>query len=791
MNRKQQTLLIAGTVLSILWIFLFLFSAHVSIVKILSPDLNLSQAWSAAGSRMFSPSFFKIFPVPKRTYVIMFIGPMVLSVFAGMILLTRREQAHEDKKTALTKNSWATEKDMKEYARECTAPVNSTKKDLFKNVIIGQDVYLGLDHRETGKNVHSVIVAGSGRGKTWRYVVPNLLLGSTSYVVTDPSGEIYRDYGSFFERMGYRIKVLNLAHMESSNHYNPFHYISRDEDVALLTEILIANTTPKDTRASDPFWQNAEMNFLNSAMLLIYKYYAPEDRHMDKIMDLIRMSNLSEEDENGGGKDKNAKQKKKDGMDEEFDRYRVQDPEGAAFRFYDAFRAGAARTKMSILQSVTSRLHHFNFDNVINLTSYDEMELDTIGDMKTIVFVITPANSKTYNFIAAMLYSQLFIRLYDYCETTAGFGTIVRDANGEVLRTFRADSEKDAKRVAAIAENYAEEIKECQLVYNDEMKWHEVRTKNNELVAYRKLEKDAEAALEAAKNASVEKGKERLPIHVRFMMDEFSNVASIPDFDNKISVCRKYEMSFAIIIQSLKQIQERYKDVWDVITANADSCAFMGTGCDEVTEKWFSTQCGKTTKQIANQSFNKNGGGMSVAPQLVDLVTPADLRTLKKNEMIILMSGVKPYRGKMYNTANHPNYKLVKGKYRFDRRKAMLFVTENRKFEKRLVKPENAGEVKRDVKDVELLLENLNRANRILAEEYRVNADMNGEPVIGAPCKIQLEKDTLKTTCGIKTEEDVQEAANSLVKLNRKLYEVYSEIRRLPHDRRRIRMNAS
>ena len=787
MSKKAQTLLIAGIIVTVLWLFLFFFSAHVSIAKVLNSKLTLFQAWSEAGERIRTVPL-QIFPVPKRTFLVTLTVPLFILVFGWMIYMMRKAQFHEPKETALGTNAWATEKDMKDYAFRYAAPVNSRAIDLEKNVIIADGVFLGLNHRETRRNVHSLVIAGSGRGKTWQYVAPNLLLGNTSYVCTDPSGELYRDYGGFFEKKGYRIKVLNLAHMEKSNHYNPFRYVRDDEDIALLTEILIANTTPKDARASDPFWQNAESNFLNAAMLLIYKYYAPEDRHMDKVLELIRLSGLSEDDENPA---KKGQKKKDDGMDKQFNHFRKQDPNGAAFRFYDAFKSGALKTKMSILQSVSSRLHHFNFDRVISLTSYDEMELETIGDMKTIIFVITPSDTKTYNFLAAMLYSQLFLRLYDYCETTAGYAQIVEDGNGEVLCTFRANDEKDSRRVHRLAKDYIREIKNAEIIYNKEMDWYEIRTENNEFVGYRKERDAAEEALQAIKASKVRRNTERLPIHVRFLMDEFHNIASIPDFDNKISVCRKYEVSLSIILQSLSQIMERYKNCWATITANCDSILYLGGGADEITEKWFSTQCGQTCKQIASQSFSKGGGSTSVGPRLVDLVTPADLRTLKDGEMIALLTGIKPYRGKMYYTPEHPNYKMVEGKYRFDPRRAKLFVTENRKTEKRFLekKSEDGQPVRKE--NIEELLENLNRANRQLAEEYRTNKDCFGKAVIERPCVIVTAKDTLKETCALETEEDVNAAARSLVNLNRKLYELYTEIRRVPHDHRRRKMQAS
>ena len=781
-SKRFIPLFVVLGILLVGWFILFLYSAHVSIVKETSSKLAGSSVYETAFLHFMSHPF-RIFPVPKRTILLMIGIPALLFVFIGLFIMSKKGQEHEDKKTALSSNSWATEKDLRDYTYRCVAPVNSPKVDLKKNVIISDGIYLGLNHRETNRNVHSLVIAGSGRGKTWRYIVPNLLLANTSYICTDPSGELYRDYGAFFERMGYRIKVLNLAHMEVSNHYNPFAYIRKDEDVALLTEILIANTTPNDARASDPFWQNAESNFLNAAMLLIFKYYLPEDRSLAAVLDIIRHNTLTEDDI---GK----KQKKKDGMDELFDRYRAQDPTGAAFRFYDAFKAGAGRTKLSILQSVTSRLHHFNFDTIINLTAYDEMELETIGDVKTILFVVTPNEKKTYNFIAAMLYSQLFIRLYDYCETTAGFDQLLVDGNNEVIMTFRAEDEEDSNRVRKKAEKFLKSVKASHIVYNTEMDWYEVRTENNEFVAYRKYREDAEKVLQSLDKASIRRNTARLPIHVRFLMDEFANIASIPDFDNKISVCRKYEISISIILQSLKQIQSgKYRDVWDTITANCDSLCYLGGNADESSQKWFSTLCGKETRQIANQSFSNKGSSMSISPQLVDLVTPADLRTLKEREMIILLSGYKPCRGRMYDTAHHPNFKLVgSSKYLFNERKAILFATENRKIEKMFKKPDKKAEQVVEDEKREGVLESLNRARRQLAEEYKTNKDFSGQKIIETPSAISISDDTIAKTCDYKTEDDVKKAEKTMVELNRKLYEVFTEIRKVPHDRKRRQM---
>ena len=324
-----------------------------------------------------------------------------------------------------------------------------------------------------------------------------------------------------------------------------------------------------------------------------------------------------------------------------------------------------------------------------------------------------------------------------------------------------------------------------------EFDWYEIRTKINELVGYRKDLNAAEEALKAIQGAVLRRNTERLPIHVRFLMDEFSNVAQIPDFDNKISVCRKYELSMGIIIQSLSQIQERYKDCWNCITSNCDSILYLGGGADESTEKWFSTLCGKTCKQIASQSFSKSGGSTTIGPQLVDLVTPADLRTLKDGELIALLTGIKPYRGKMYNTPEHPNYKMVGGKYRFDPRKARLFIKENDKTGKRFLTAKPDSDLTKEKENIDELDEILNRKKRQLSEEYRTNLDNLGKTVIERPSFIEIAKDTIKETWESESEEDINGVSKALVKLNRKIQSAYAVIRRLPHDRRRRRMNAS
>ena len=279
------------------------------------------------------------------------------------------------------------------------------EKDSRKNLILTQNVRIGLDGRMHRRNLNVLVVGGSGAGKTRFYAKPNIMQANTSYVVLDPKGEILRDTGYLLERYGYDIKVLDLIHTERSHGFNPFVYLRDDKDVLRLVNNLIRNTTPKGAQSSDPFWERAETALLEALILYLVNEAPPEEQNFSMVMEMINAAEVREDDEEYASV-----------LDELFERLAMRDPEHLAVKQYHIFKLAAGKTAKSILISCGARLAPFDIAELRELMSYDEMELDTIGDRKTALFVIISDTDDTFNFVVAIMYSQLFNLLCDKAD---------------------------------------------------------------------------------------------------------------------------------------------------------------------------------------------------------------------------------------------------------------------------------------------------------------------------------------------------------------------------------------
>ena len=283
------------------------------------------------------------------------------------------------------------------------------EKDYSYNKLFTQKVRMGLDGKIHRRNLNTMVIGGSGAGKTRFYAKPNILQCNTSFVVLDPKGEIIRSVGHLLENKGYVVKVIDLIDMSKSLGYNPFHYIQNDEDVLKLITNLIRNTTPKGSQTTDPFWEKSETALLDALMLYLY-HYAPEDeQNFSMIMEMLRYAEVREDDEAYVSP-----------LDELFYRLKTTDPHSIALDQYLVFKIAPAKTAESILISLGVRLAVFNLDKLSSLTHFDEMELEKIGERKTALFAIIPDNDSTFNFLIGILYTQLFQMLYYQADHVHG-----------------------------------------------------------------------------------------------------------------------------------------------------------------------------------------------------------------------------------------------------------------------------------------------------------------------------------------------------------------------------------
>ena len=269
------------------------------------------------------------------------------------------------------------------------------------NKILTQNVSIGYDGRKHRRNLNTIVIGGSGAGKTRFYAKPNVMQANTSFIILDPKGEIARDEGHLLEKKGYIVKVLDLINMERSHCYNPFVYLRSDNDVQKLVTNIFKATTPKGSQSNDPFWDTAASMLLLSLVFYLW-YEAPEDeQNFPMVMEMLRAGEVKEDDDSFVSP-----------LDILFNQLEIENPNHIALKYYRDYHSGSAKTLKSIQITLASRLEKFNLASLASLTQTDELELDKIGERKTALFAIIPDNDTSFNFLVSMLYTQLFQQLF-------------------------------------------------------------------------------------------------------------------------------------------------------------------------------------------------------------------------------------------------------------------------------------------------------------------------------------------------------------------------------------------
>ena len=297
---------------------------------------------------------------------------------------------------------WGTHADIEPY----TDPV------FQNNVILTKTECLTMNSRpkdpKTARNKNVLIVGGSGSGKTRFWIKPNLLQMHSSYVLTDPKGTTILEVGNAFVKKGYRIKIFNTINFGKSMHYNPFHYIHSEKDILKLVTTLMTNTRGEG-KGGDPFWDKAEKLLLTSLIAYIH-YEAPEEeQNFATLLEFLNVMEVREDDE-----------EYQNPVDIMFEKLGERQPNHFAVRQYRLYKLAAGKTAKSILISSGARLAPFDIAELREITAYDELELDTLGDRKTALFLIMSDTDSTFNFLISMVYTQLFNLLCEKADDVYG-----------------------------------------------------------------------------------------------------------------------------------------------------------------------------------------------------------------------------------------------------------------------------------------------------------------------------------------------------------------------------------
>lgn len=269
------------------------------------------------------------------------------------------------------------------------------------NKIFTQNVRMGLDGRKHRRNLNTVVVGGSGAGKTRFYAKPNLCQANTSFTVLDPKGELLRSTGHLLRQKGYEVRVLDLLNMEKSHCYNPFVYLRDGNDVQRLVTNLFKSTTPKGSQSNDPFWDTAA-SMLLLALIFYLKYEAPPDeQNFPMVMEMLRAADVREDCDEYTSP-----------LDELFERLEMRKPDHIAVKYYKDYHSGSAKTLKSIQITLAARLEKFNLSSLAALTATDELDLPSLGEKKIALFALIPDNDTSFNFLVSILYTQLFQQLF-------------------------------------------------------------------------------------------------------------------------------------------------------------------------------------------------------------------------------------------------------------------------------------------------------------------------------------------------------------------------------------------
>ena len=383
MNPKRKKIILS----SVPYVFVALFATKLGLAWRLAEGTDASEkALSLLGT--LAVAFSSL--TPSFHPFDLCVGIVVAGILRGVVYVKSKNAKKYRKNEEYGSARWGTQEDIAPYID----PVFS------KNVLLTQTERLTMNNRpkdpRTARNKNVLVVGGSGSGKTRFFIKPNLMQCHSSYVVTDPKGSILIECGKLLQREGYRIKVLNTINFQKSMHYNPFAYIHSEQDILKLVTALIANTKGEG-RAGDDFWVKAE-TLLYTALIAYIHYEAPvENQNFSALIDMLGTMEVREEDE--------SFQNNVDYLFEELER---EQPSHFAVRQYRKFKLAAGKTLKSILVSCGARMAPFDIAELREVTAYDEMELDTLGDRKTALFLIISDTDDTFNFLVSLCYTQLF-----------------------------------------------------------------------------------------------------------------------------------------------------------------------------------------------------------------------------------------------------------------------------------------------------------------------------------------------------------------------------------------------
>lgn len=535
----------------------------------------------------------------------------------------------------------------------------------------GQPIGLSLNNKLVNRSANALVIGGTGTGKTFKYVKPNLLQENCSIVVTDPSGDIFRSFAPYLIRKGYNVQLFNISDPTVSCHYNPLAHVYdidgniSEREVQVLADLYLKNAKRgKEAGSSDPFWEKAELQLILALMYYVLENdeFSREDKCFTTVYHLATRLNDGEQ----GQAPRPGVRPLEEELQEWYARCEAAGKRIHAKDYFDGFFTSSGNTRRSILISAVVDLQIFAVSEIARVTRTNvvykdaNINIDRIANQQSYLFLSIPQAHEAYNFLVAMLYSQLYSRLYQLGERgIRGKWHIGYRVGTPIFDPF--DSEELAK------EFYETITKEDNILERDylngmkiyHLMWHGKSFKTSF------ERKPLEDCIDNLKEMVIWSGEEvaggdpALPTQVLFLLDEFANIGEIPNFRRILSTSRKYRIGSHVIIQNIGQLKGMYKESQhENVLANVDTTVFLGSIMQEDKE-YIQKMLGKTTYRKKSTSSSKSGPSTSYSPEEAQVLTMDQIEKInqgRRDDEIVIVRDCAPFLCQKLNLTKHKRY---------------------------------------------------------------------------------------------------------------------------------------
>lgn len=609
---------------------------------------------------------FYLLPFYGSIFIPVFMGMLGLCVIIYALAVTSKEariarrEGHEHGKKHI-----ATSRDYREFAKEFTDPNGD-------NLLFSKRVALSMDNKKTNRVTNTLVIGGTGTGKTFRYIKPNIAQMNCSRVITDPSGDIFNSFAPALIKEGKTVYLFNIKDFALSNHYNPLLNVYDAEGnidnqkVDILVDLYMDNASEGNAQGgNDPFWPKSEKAFLTGVIYYVLENddIPKEEKCFHTVLEKVQLAR-AEGNSRGDSTTMLTKEIREWQSRMEAEGRHIMTP-----LYYDTFLIAPEKTANTILITTAVDLQLFSNPNVDRITRYNtrypdlNINLDDIVQTESYLFLSIPQDNKAYNFLVAMIYSQLFSRMYVLGESILIHKWVVAKHLGfPMFNCFDSKEEAEAFQNEVTEENIVElpYINGTNIYY---LVWR------NKVWKKTLLREPMERLIGGIKNYQIYDTNAywdtpALPMRVELMLDEFKNIGEIPNFDTIIATCRKYRIGAHVVIQDIAQLKELYPDeAHQTILANVDTILYLGSSLPEDIE-YIQKKLGKTTIKQRSTSSAKTGLTTSYTPTEVDLMSLDEIQAINersRNDCIVLIRDIVPFVDKKLSFLDHPNFKLLKG----------------------------------------------------------------------------------------------------------------------------------